>query len=332
MSFITAARTDAKMESYWNGKLRGFTLKNSYDPNPYTAQDYADLAVTGANVVRVPVNLTNVGGRYAYPTVEVAYVQKVLAAGALNGFRVIIVLSPLPAGSTSEWWASPQLQADIRAIWVAIAAQVKNHPALLGYDLINEPVNTVFDITTKQAWRTISEPLAQAVRAEDRSTPILWEPAWWAAAGSFWQSTPPAVSNLVASFHWYDSQTITSQGLPGYPAAGTQTYPVLGEDYVTSYLRTVEARNFSKNFSLPVFVGEFSCVRWAPVGTTEAWLADAIKLFRAERWGACYHAWRAYDGWDSEIAQSVPQDTGTAANRSSANPVITLLRGWFAAA
>lgn len=321
-----------RMAAYWSGRLRGFAIKSITEPNPYTAQDFADLAATGANIVRVPWYLTNVGGRYAYPTSEVAYLRQVLDYGSQYGFGVILVLAPLPGGVTSEWWASAQLQADIATNWVAVARVFKNHAALMGYDLINEPVTTVYDITVKQAWTTISTTIAQALRDEDPITPILWEPAWWAVNGSFWQSVPPAgVPHLVVSPHWYENQEITLQGLPGYEAAGTQPYPVLGEDYVTSYSRMVETRNFSRNYGLPVFVGEYSCVRWAPVGVTEAWLADAHRLFRAERWGTCFHAWRAYDGWDAEIAQSVPQDTGTSANRSSANPVITMLRAWFAA-
>lgn len=332
MTFLIASREDARMAAYWNGSLRGFMLKNRTDSNPHTQQDYADLAATGANVARVPFSLTKVDGRYPYPTDEIAYVRQVLDYGTQYGFRVIPVMVPLPTFGDSEWWTDLQLQADLTTVWVAVAAAIKDHPALIGYDLINEPVGPItFNTANKLAWLDISEPMAQAIRAEDPTTPILWEPFWWGKPGSFWlYPRAPAVSNLVASCHWYDNQDITHQGLPTYPAAGTESYPTATEHYAANYARMVEARNFSRNFGVPMFVGEYSCVRWAPVGTTEAWINDAHKLFRAERWGSCYHAWRAYDGWDSEIAQSVPQDTGTASDRSSANPVITLLRAWFA--
>jgi hypothetical protein len=54
-----------------------------------------------------------------------------------------------------------------------------------------------------------------------------------------------------------------------------------------------------------MFVGEFSCVRWAPAGSCPRYLADAVSLFEAENWGWAYHCWRCYQGWDAEVPQTV---------------------------
>ena len=57
-----------------------------------------------------------------------------------------------------------------------------------------------------------------------------------------------------------------------------------------------------------MFVGEFSCVRWAPGGSCPRYLADAISLFEADGWGWAYHCWRCYQGWDAEVPQDIPKD------------------------
>ena len=318
----------AKMQDFISGRLRGFALTALPDASSYVAQDFIDLVANGANVVRVPIILNRSGAAYTYPTADIAYVKQVLDYGVAYGFTVIVTLMPLPGGDTSEWWTNESLLASIISTWVAIAAEIKNYPALQAYDILNEPVGNTYDMDRKTLWTSIAQMIVTPLRAEDNATPIMVEPVWWALPTSFWQSSPVVVSGLVYSFHFYEPQIITHQGLPGY-ALGT-AYPNATHTKTWLYDIMLEARSFAATFGVPMFVGEFSCIRWAPAGTALQWLTDAIDLFAAQGWGWTYHAWRGYDGWDSEIAQSVPQDTGVPADRSPSSATITLLRNAMA--
>jgi endoglucanase len=83
------------------------------------------------------------------------------------------------------------------------------------------------------------------------------------------------------------------------------------------------------NSGVPMFVGEFSCVRWAPEGSCPRWLADAVALFEAEGWGWTYHCWRCYQGWDAEVPASLPQAQRSGRlpeHRKADNPTAVLLR------
>lgn len=60
------------------------------------------------------------------------------------------------------------------------------------------------------------------------------------------------------------------------------------------------ALDYSREHGVPVFVGEFSCVRWAPGDTAVNYLRDAIDLFEERGWNWTYHAFREWPGWSLE--------------------------------
>jgi len=67
---------------------------------------------------------------------------------------------------------------------------------------------------------------------------------------------------------------------------------------------------FQQKYKVPIYVGEFSCIRWAPLSplnglpTANNYVADAIALFESYGWSWTYHAWRQYYGWDAEVPES----------------------------
>lgn len=307
-----------KMNLFWNGELKGFAV-SSYPSggSGYIEKDFSDLRDTGANVVRVPLTMTkNVGGTfYDFPETDVQYVEKVLNWGIKYKFKVIVVLVPLPAGQAYEFWDNSALRADISTKWVAISNRIKNNSALIAYDIINEPVAVEYTLARKNEWFTHSQAIASAIRAEDPNTPIIVEPTWWALPGSFWQTSAISLTGLVSSFHMYEPQTITHQGINGYP--GGVAYPGGAYNKAQLYIEMVEARKFSAQFNVPMFVGEFSCIRWTPGNGSEDYHKDVISLFEDAKWGWTYHAWRDYEGWDLEIPTNIAQGSGTPATRTN---------------
>ncbi len=334
LPFTAVRYLSTRMRDFSDGSLRGFCLVGLKEPgasDPYTEQDFLDLAATGANVVRVPINLNKTadGAGYEWPAAEVAYVKRVLDYGARLGFRVVLTVHPNPGGQASEWWTNPDLQQSLISTWVGLTTELEFCPALQAYDLVNEPTGATYDLAIKTRWLSIAQCIADAIRKIDTRTPIMVEPAWWGLPGSFWQSRPLRdIEGLVASFHWYDPHQVSHQGLPGYPAS--QAYPTAEEGKARGYERMLEARKFCANYGVPMFVGEFSCVRWAPGNSAANYVRDAVEMFAAERWGGTYHVWRGYDGWDAEIAQDKPQDTGKPSDRRPDAPVLAALKAWFA--
>jgi aryl-phospho-beta-D-glucosidase BglC (GH1 family) len=257
------------------------------------------------------------------------YVEQILEHGRRLGFRVIVTLHPTPGFSQSDYWDDPALQADIVRHWGQIAARLKDQPALQAYDLVNEPIvpATARVRDAKAAWHKLAAAAASEVRRVDPHTPVMIEPTPWGLPGSFAGTEPLKLPGLVYSFHMYAPHEFTHQGLPNYNEQ--RSYPGRGWDQQRLSAELQAARRFAGLHRVPMFVGEFSCVRWAPEGSCPRWLADSIALFEAEGWGWAYHCWRCYQGWDAEVPASLPQAQRSGRlpeYRKADNPTAVLLR------
>ena len=306
-----SAMLDERMQLFRDGALRGFALAELPDNGVevYAESDFQDLAATGANVVRVAIQLRKCKGcdRYDMPEADIRYAERVLARGERHGFRVVVVLLATPWGNQSDYWNSESLKADIVRKWGQVAMRLRGFAALQAYDLINEPVVPgAMRASGLTQWHDLATKIARELRTLDPDTPLMFEPTAWGLPGSFWQTEPLAMPGVVYSFHLYAPHEFTSQGLPGYP--DTLSYPSAGWDKARLAQAMHEARKFAATHKVPMFIGEFSCVRWAPAGSCPRYLADAVSLFEAEGWGWAYHCWRCYQGWDAEVPPNVPRE------------------------
>lgn len=287
---MTLRTLKSKMKEFQSGTLRGFALDAD---KAYSPQDYIDLAATGANVVRVPIRLHLAPGGDTYLPPDLTLTWQALTLCAPLGVRVILVLVPLPDAHDIQWWDNPAQQQQLADWWVTIAKAVKQAPALQAYDIINEPVGAGDGRVGKTRWMAVAQVIATALRAADARTPIMVEPHAWGLANELWQTLPIKVRGLVYSIHWYEPHAYTMQqdGKTKLPAAD------FGEVLA-------EARKFSATHGIPIFVGEFGAMRWAP--DRPEWMRRAVALFNAESWGWACHVWRpAWEGFDPERDGSI---------------------------
>ena len=57
-------------------------------------------------------------------------------------------------------------------------------------------------------------------------------------------------------------------------------------------------RDFQLKYNVPIFIGEFSAIAWAP--GAERYLEDCISIFEEYGWDWTYHAFREWTGWSVE--------------------------------
>ena len=89
-------------------------------------------------------------------------------------------------------------------------------------------------------------------------------------------------------------------------------------NYLRGRLQPV--RNFQLAYGVPIYVGEFSAIRWAP-GAAE-YLSDCISIFEEYGWDVSYHAFREWDGWSVEHGEK-RQDTAKTQNPTRRKQIIT---------
>lgn len=298
------------------------------------------MAATSANVVRVFVNLQINSTSNAY-SMDLSQVDAAVSAGLQDGFKVVIVFNPYTWQSEPEFWANPALQASLLANWITAAKQYAGNPTVAGYDLLNEPTAP----NGESQWLVLADQLIAGIRAVDPAHAIIFEPSPAGGPDAFVGLTPLSAENIVYSVHFYNPLAFTEQGLQttvplSYPSTAGSPLGVVNKTTLSNSLTPV--RQFMATYGVPIYVGEFSAVRWAPGTSAYNWVSDAISLFEAAGWSWNYHEWRGYAGWDAEIPESffaqftmtnaMPQgfnNQNTVAARTDTTDTMTLLKEKF---
>ncbi len=309
---------------------RGFTLDKA---SSKSAADFDDLAAMGVNLIRVGISLERCAQcrAYAMPPNNVEEVDRVVSLAEAKRIHVILTLAPEPP-THAAFWETPSLQASIIDIWSRLAERYKDKPAMGGFDLINEPNPPGKAREAARRYADFSGRLIEAVRKIDPQRMIVYEPAPRGNAFYGFQALekPLPYANVLYSPHFYWPVEVTHQGIQG--GGRNESYPAWRWDKADLSEKLEPVREFVRKYRLPVYVGEFSCVRYAPDAAAYRWTRDVVELFEAEGWSWTFHSFRGYHGWDQELSAGAlkPVGAATAADMRSMNtPVMTLLRSYF---
>ena len=186
----------------------------------------------------------------------------------------------------------PEVQDILVRAWEKLARHFKGNPVIYGYDLLNEPRedNYIYRPGNGLDWNRLAARIATAIRKIDPETPIIIEPFLWASPSALSCFSPVDLPNIIYSIHFYQPATYSHQAQGKYPS-GT-----FNKEWLRKQLQV--AREFQLTYNVPIFVGEFSCIRWAD-GAAD-YLRDCISIFEEYGWDWTYHAFREYTGWSVE--------------------------------
>ena len=235
-----------------------------------------------------------------------AGVDRLLPLCEKLGIRVLIDLHTPPGAVNSGQAAIFQkatCQKKFIEIWDRLAAHYKDKPAIWGYDLLNEPAEGSVAAGLMD-WHSLADHVARRVRAIDPKHAIIVEPGPNGGWGNLAYFEPIDVPGIIYSVHMYDPLSFTHQGVmegnpigPEYP--GMIGGVVWNKEKMKEILEPV--RQYQKDYNVPVFVGEFSAIRWAPGDSAARYLRDCIEVFEEFGWDWAYHAFREWQGWNVEL-------------------------------
>lgn len=241
--------------------------------------------------------------------------------------RLLIDMHVAPGDGHGQFSFTPEKQQLLTDVWQEIAAKYHAEPVIWGYDLLNEPseTNYVYSVVGSLDWNRWAEKIARAIRKVDPDKPIIVESASAGNVLGFEYLHPIDVPNVIYSFHFYNPQVYTHQNVGG--KTGAISYPgmVQGKFHDREALEKImrPAIEFQKQYRVPIYVGEFSAVRWAP--GAEKYLEDCIAIFEKYGWDWTYHAYREWDGWDTEIGTD-PADKNRIGNTPRRDALIRQMR------
>jgi len=257
--------------------------------------------------------------------------DKALAAAERLNLKVLVDLHTPPGGRAEggrcRLFTDARYQEMFLKAWDKIAARYQGRSVVYAYDLLNEAVEGVVAPGVKN-WRDLATEAIGRIRAVDPGKPVVFEPVPWADVAGFDTLEPLPAEKVIYSFHFYRPHAFTHQTLNGTPGGIAYPGTIKGEQYDKERLRQemLPAIEFQKLYQVPIYVGEFSAIRWAPGESAYNYLRDAIELFEEYQWDWSYHAYREFHGWSVEHngneADTQPSPTPTARKR--------LLLEWFA--
>jgi hypothetical protein len=230
--------------------------------------------------------------------------DRVLEACQKYGIKVVIDMHSPPGGRYPNHdlaiFHEPAYQNHWVALWEKIALRYQGRPALWGYDLINEPVQSIPSPAGMADYLGAQVRVAKAIRVIDPNTPIFIEAAEWDSAAGFRDLEPVAVPNVIYQVHMYAPGEFTHQGVKGPWKAITYPGKIGSVFWDKQRIRETlqPVREFQLAYNVHIYAGEFSAARWAP-GAAE-YLRDCIEVFEEYGWDWTYHAYREWDGWSIE--------------------------------
>lgn len=272
-----------------------------------TQADLDLIAQSGFNSVRVPLHwkffLTDQSEGFQL-------LDKLVAWAAKDHLYVILDMHCAPGGQTGsnidDSWGYPWLyrddtaQADTIAIWRRIAAHYANNPAVLGYDLLNEPIpHYPRDQQFNQDLEPLYKKIADAIRRIDKNHVLILGGAQWDS--NFNVFGPPFDTNTMYQLHKYWMKT-------------------------TDVSTIQEYLDFRAKYHVPLWCGETG-------ENTDAWDAAFRQTLEANNVGWAFWPYKKMDAtssvvtfarpvhWDEIVAfAKLPSGTGDSEKRIAARP------------
>lgn len=325
-----AAAAEEKL-SYWDQQRKG---ANNFNRRPLEGW-WREAREAGICLVRLAPDKWQGEGRdfllgnaerfRGIPPADLALLLRQLDCARENGIQVVLTMLSLPGcrwvqnndgEQDHRLWRDPEYCTQAAAFWRELAAALRDHPAVVGYDLLNEPHPERLPEAAAlygrdpEAWLAQARggpadldafytALIRAVREVDAETPVIVESGMWGSPERFCCLKPQADPKVLYSFHMYEPYEYTTYRVN----KGRHTYPspaALRRRLNPAGLRRIlePVMRWQQEHGLPagrIFAAEFGCDRGVP-GAAQ-YLADVIRILNAQGWHWAFYAFRE-DGWD----------------------------------
>ena len=275
----------------------------AFKDNYITEADIAYIKQTGANTIRLPFNY-KLFTREDYmgkndENEGFKQMDKVIDWCRKYDLHLILDMHDCPGGQTGDnidnghgypWlFESEASQQLFCQIWQKIASRYKDEPVILGYELMNEPIATMFSDSLRAALNAKLEPLykraTKAIREVDLNHIILLGGAQW--NGNF---------EPFSDWKFDDKIMYTCHRYGGEPTKAA----------IQSII------DFRDKIKLPMYMGEIG-------HNTDQWQADFCATMKKANIGYTFWPYKKIDGscmmgikkpadWDSTIVKFAEAD------------------------
>lgn len=246
------------------------------------------------------------------PAADMARLRAVLDSADAAGLKVALVMLSLPGarwrqhnGNRSDFrlYRDERALAQAAEFWRQVAGALRGHPAIVAYDLLNEPHPDRARGIDPRRLADVQRRLVAAIRSADPDTPVMLEGAAFASPRGFAALEPLEDPHALYSFHFYEPWPYIDHRQAGrwrYPGPvpaedDTSRREAWGPGQIASALAPVVAWQARHGIaSSRVICAEFGVPRTHP--GAEAWLGDVIRACERQRWHWAFYSFRE-DTW-----------------------------------
>ncbi len=299
--------TDDFASGHFRGFNRGNLIRN--DHHTVTQKDFDDLHRWGANVVRVWALLRLSGTNYI---LQAKTKDSLIACiNRAKKDNIYIQLTITDSSTTEGFWGNTTLKNNYINRIRDLVTLFKDSTEIASISWCNEPSAT----DHLGEWVKFSQDIASAIRKIDTNHVILMPAMVDNGSDDPYKITEPLPYNKATyEVHFYSPFQITHQGINAsdnirteYPNSSASAYwnpgyfGAYGATQMLADTKIQAAKKFADRYNVPIFVGEFTCVDYAPNYSTAKWNLDAIKIYENWGWSWAIHGFRQYEPWDPEI-------------------------------
>lgn len=232
---------------------------------------------------------------------EMDTIKSILNQAQVRGMQVLIDMHNYGRRSVdgkSHIIGDVVMPKDFAQFWGAFSREVKEHPALFGYGLCNEP----HDMLASTPWKDIAQTAIDSIRLYDTVTPIVvggnhWSSAerWKKVSNDLCDLRDPK-NNLIFEAHCYFDSDASGIYRKGYDEE--LAYPTIGVDRVRPFVEWLEEHN------LRGIIGEYGIP-----GDDTRWLEglDIFMRYLSDH-GVTGTYWAAGARWNKYILGIHPTD------------------------
>lgn len=270
------------------------------------------LAKSNVNAVELVLSVRDVA-RFRNMTPQAAWdstlqwADRMLDACRENGIVAILTFVQIPIDpalglteTSFEFWHNPELQAEAVRLAGAIATRFKMRgKELAAYEILSEPVLRIsFGPQNPTAWPVLRQRIVEKIRSVDPERFIVVTAGLGAEAKEYRSFKPLPQKRIVYGAHFYIPHAFTHQSLYEYSASSEWPGMVNSTYWNKEALRRAlqPLADFKQKYDVPVWIGEFSAIRWAKGGNQ--WIKDAVSVFDASGFGWAYWVLNGWHGWD----------------------------------
>ncbi len=256
----------------------------TYHDNYITQADIRFIKQSGFNSVRVPFSyrLFVSDERLEGPGYEL--LDRVVDWCRREGLYVILDMHAAPGGQTGDniddsfgypfLFESSESQELTVNLWRKIAARYRNEPAVIGYDLLNEPIAHYFDTALlNPRLEPLYRKIVAGIREVDRNHIIFLGGAQWDT--NFKVFGPPFDRKLAYTFHKY--------------------WMTVNQDAIQEYL------SFRDKYNVPIWMSESG-------ENTDEWIDSFRRLLEAHDIGWCFWPYKKLDATSCIASINPPED------------------------